>query len=127
MDDAGRRALDRESYISLATFRKSGKAVATPVWCALVGERFYVFSEGSAGKVKRLRNSARIRVAPCTARGRVTGEWVDGSARIVDDAATVEAAYAALHAKYGWQMWLADALSRLTRRYEKRAVLELAL
>jgi hypothetical protein len=127
MDDAGRRALDRESYVSLATFRKSGKAVETPVWCARAGEHFYVFSEGSAGKVKRLRNGSRIRVAPCTARGRVTGEWTEGSGRIVDDAATVETAYAALHAKYGWQMWIADALSRLTGRYAKRAMLELAL
>lgn len=127
MDDAGRRALDRESYVSLATFRKSGKAVETPVWCARAGEHFYVFSEGSAGKVKRLRNSSRIRVAPCTARGRVTGEWVDGSARIVADASTVATAYEALRAKYGWQMWLADALSRLTGRYDKRAILELAL
>lgn len=127
MDDAGRRALDRERYISLATFRKSGKAVSTPVWCALAGGRFYVFTEGTSGKVKRLRNGSRIRVAPCTATGKVTGEWIDGSGRIVTDPETVASAYAALHAKYGWQMWIADALSRLTGRYDKRAMLELAL
>ena len=127
MDDPTRRALDRERYISLATFRKSGKAVETPVWHALAGECFYVFTEGTSGKVKRLRNGSRIRVAPCTATGRVTGDWYEGTGRIVGDAATLERAYAALHAKYGWQMWIADTLSRLTGRYGKRAMLELSL
>ena len=119
--------LDREPYINLATFRRSGVAVRTPVWFARSGERFYAFSEAKAGKVKRLRNDPRIEVAPCSVRGRVTGEWIPGRARRVDDAATVERAYAALRSKYGWQMRLADFFSRLSGRYDQRAVLELEL
>jgi PPOX class probable F420-dependent enzyme len=119
--------LDREPYISLATFRRSGVAVKTPVWFARSEDRYYVFSEAKAGKVKRLRNDPRIRVAPCTVRGRVTGEWIDGRARRVEDAATVEAAYRALRRKYGWQMRLADFFSKLAGRYDARAILELEL
>lgn len=119
--------LDREAYISLATFRKSGVAVKTPVWFARSGERFYVFSEARAGKVKRLRNDPRIEVAPCTVRGRVTGDWLPGQARRVEDAATVETAYAALRRKYGWQMRLADFFSKLSGRFDARAILELEL
>ncbi len=119
--------LDREAYISLATFRKSGAAVKTPVWFARSGEHFYVFSEARAGKVKRLRNDPRIQVAPCTVRGRVTGDWIDGRARRVDDAANVETAYAALRRKYGWQMRMADFFSKLSGRYDARAILELDL
>jgi PPOX class probable F420-dependent enzyme len=117
--------LDRESYISLATFRRDGRAVATPVWFARSGERLYVFSERAAGKVKRLRNSARARVAACNVRGRVHGDWLDARARVVADADTERRAYAALHAKYGWQMKVVDFFSTLAGRIRARAILEI--
>jgi hypothetical protein len=118
-------ALDRQPYLNLATFRKSGAAVETPVWFAAHAGRLYVFSEGDAGKVKRLRANATLRVAPCSVRGRPKGPWVPGRGRRVEDAATIEAAYRALRRKYGFQMWLVDALSRLSGRYARRAILEL--
>ncbi len=117
--------LDAEPYLSLATFRKNGAAVATPIWFARSGPKLYAFSEGRAGKVKRLRNSTRARVAHCDMRGKLLGEWQDVQARVVSDAATVERAYVALRAKYGWQMWIGDTLSRLTGRYDRRAILEI--
>ena len=113
--------LDRHRYLALATFRKSGAEVATPVWFAAVGGTLYVCSAGEAGKVKRLRQSSRARVAPSDARGRVQGAWRDATARLVTEPATIERAHAALRAKYGWQVWLADVLSRLTRRIGRRA------
>ncbi len=127
MDATAREAFDREPYCSLATFRRNGRAVETPVWFAHDDGPFYVFSEGDAGKVKRLRVGSRVRVAPCTLRGRVTGEWVEGTGRIVEDPAEIERAYAALHRKYGWQMKLADFGSRLSGRYARRKVLAFEL
>jgi uncharacterized protein len=118
--------LDREAYISLATFRRDGRAVPTPVWFARREANLYVFSEGRAGKVKRLRNGPRARVAACDLRGRVHGPWIEARGRVVEDAPTEEAAYAALRAKYGWRMWTADFFSRLTGRIGRRAVLEIA-
>ncbi len=117
--------LDREPYLSLATFRRSGVAVPTPVWFARVGEKLYVFSAGDAGKVKRLRNSPKARVAPCDARGNLRGEWQDASARVVSDAARIAAGEAAMRAKYGWQARLADFFSSLSGRKSKRAWLEI--
>ena len=113
--------LDRHRYLALATFRKSGAEVATPVWFAAAGGTLYVCSAGDAGKVKRLRQSSRARVAPSDARGRVQGAWRDATARLVTEPAAIERAHAALRAKYGWQVWLADVLSRLTRRIGRRA------
>jgi len=130
MDAAALRALDRERYVSLVTYRRNGRGVATPVWFALATEpsaRFYVFTEGTAGKVKRLRNDARVRLAGCDVRGRVHGAWYAGSARRVDDAETVRRAYAALRGKYGWLMAVTDLFSRLSGRYARRAILEIAL
>lgn len=117
--------LDREAYISLATFRRDGRAVQTPVWFARRGERLYVFTEGDAGKVKRLRNGPRARVAACNVVGRVRGDWIEVRGRVVDDAKTVADAYAALRAKYGWQMALVDFGARLTGRYHQRAIVEI--
>ena len=99
----------------------------TPVWFAAAGEKLYVFTAGEAGKVKRLRHSPRLRVAPCDARGRVQGAWRDGIGRIVTDARVIERAHAALRAKYGWQMWLLDLFSRLTGRIRRRAWIEIEL
>ncbi len=114
-------------YVSLATRRRDGREVRTPVWVASDGGRLYVFSAAAAGKVKRVRAQGRARLAPCTMSGRVTGDWRGARARIVSDASTLAAAYAALRAKYGWQMRLLDWLSKRTGRYESRAMIELEL
>ncbi len=119
--------LDRKPYISLATFRRSGDAVRTPVWFAADGGRLYVFTEADAWKVKRLRNDERVRVAACSVGGQVSGEWFEGKGRRIEDGATEQRAYAALRAKYGWQMRLLDFFSTLTGRIGGRAVLELEI
>lgn len=125
MDAASLRALDRERYVSLVSFRRDGRAVATPVWWALDGDRFYVFTEAASGKMKRLRNDPRVELAGCDWRGRVHGKALTGRAHRRDDPGTVERAYAALRRKYGWQMRLTDLFSRLTGRLGRRAILEI--
>jgi hypothetical protein len=119
--------LDRHRYLALATFRRTGAAVRTPVWFAAVDGKIYVFTAGESGKVKRLRRSSRARVAPSDMRGRVHGEWRDATARIVTEPGVIERAHAALRAKYGWQMWLGDLSSRLTGRIRRRAWIEIEL
>jgi PPOX class probable F420-dependent enzyme len=119
--------LERHRYMSLATFRRSGAEVATPVWFAAADGRLYVFTAGQSGKVKRLHHSSRARVAPSDGRGRVRGEWREATARILSEPRSIEQAHAALLSKYGWQMRLADLLSRLTGRIKQRAWLEIQL
>jgi PPOX class probable F420-dependent enzyme len=127
MDSEALSRFDREPYLNLATFRRGGAAVETPVWFAEHAGRLYVFSEGDAGKVKRLRANPEIRVAACGVRGRVKGPWHPGRGRRIQDPAAIEAAYRALRRKYGLQMRLADFFSRLAGRYAKRAILELEI
>lgn len=113
-------------YLSLATFRRNGAEVRTPVWFASSDERtHYVFSAGNAGKVKRLRNSSKARVASCDARGGSLGEWQDASAYLVDDSAETANAYHYLIRKYGWRMRLTDFFSKLTGRYKARAIIRI--
>jgi PPOX class probable F420-dependent enzyme len=109
------------AYLSFATRKRSGEFVPTPVWFAPDRDVYYLFSAGDAGKVKRLRNFSTARIAPCTVSGRLTGDWHDVSAFLVDSPAEIDRALAALRRKYGWQMRALDALSRLGGKMHKRA------
>ena len=73
----------RGQYISLATFRKNGAKVATPVWFGDEGDKLYVMTRSNMGKTKRIRNNAQVTVAPCMIRGKVTGPEFAASARIL--------------------------------------------
>ncbi len=117
--------LARHRYLNLATFRRNGTAVTTPVWFAAADGKLYVFTAGESGKVKRLRHSSRARIAPADMRGRVRGAWRDASARLVTEPGAIERAHAALRTKYAWQMRLGDLFSRLAGRLERRAWIEI--
>jgi PPOX class probable F420-dependent enzyme len=115
-----------DRYINLETFKRDGTGVKTPVWGAPLDGTIVVFSAGEAYKVKRLRRDARVRVAACDVRGKVHGEWRDGTGRIIEDRAHVERAHAALRAKYGVQMAIGDFFAGITGRKARRAYIELA-
>jgi hypothetical protein len=82
---------DGHKYLNLETFKKSGDSVKTPVWFAAdpavnlasSDAKLYLYTIGVSGKVKRVRNNPRVRIAPCDMRGNVLGEWVETRAEIV--------------------------------------------
>jgi PPOX class probable F420-dependent enzyme len=77
------REIEGQKYISLATFRKNGVAVYTPVWFGEEGGKLYVTSQAGAGKCKRIRNNPKVRIAPCSVRGKITGPEFAATARIL--------------------------------------------
>jgi len=91
-----------QRYISLATFRKTGVPVYTPVWFAEEDDKLYFMTNSKLGKVKRIRNNSQVKIAPCTMGGKVTGPEFPATARILpaEDAARIRRA---INAKY----WLA--------------------
>ncbi len=117
--------LDRHRYVSLATFRRDGTEVATPVWFADAEGKLYVFTAGESGKVKRLRRSSRARIAPCDARGGLRGPWQDATAQLITDGGLIDRARAALRAKYGWQLRIFDFFARLAGRARRRAWIQI--
>ncbi len=72
-----------QKYISLATFRKNGSPVQTPVWFGEKDEKLYIVTRNDSGKLKRIRNNPQARVAPCTIRGAITGPEFPALARIL--------------------------------------------
>jgi len=79
-------ALIGEEYALLVTFRRSGEPVPTAVWFGLRDGCVYVESLADAGKVKRLRQDQRVRVATCTLRGKPKGPFTEGMGRILGEA-----------------------------------------
>ena len=73
----------------------------TPVWIAEVAPRYYIFSAGDAGKVKRIRATPRVRIAACDVRGNIKSAWMEARARILSDAALIAQVRKALRSKYG--------------------------
>ena len=117
--------LGSERYVNLATFRKNGREVRTPVWIAPKAARLYVWTNGTSGKVKRIRANGRARLAPCDARGKLRGDWVDARARMLGDPQAMQRGIETVIGKYGWQMRLALFAARLSGRYAQRAVIEI--
>jgi len=120
-------SLANARYFSLATFRRSGAMVATPVWFAEDEEVYYVFSAGDAGKVKRLRLGDTAQVAPCDVRGVVSGDWLTAKATLLADGAEIQHALKVLRRKYGWLMRMTDFFSQLSGRFEKRAYIRVEI
>jgi PPOX class probable F420-dependent enzyme len=83
------------------TYRRTGEAVPTPVWFGLAEGNVYVRSEADVAKVKRIRNDAHVRVAPCTVRGKPVGPVAEGLARVLGEPSDEAKAEAALQANYG--------------------------
>ena len=87
-------AFDGHKYLNLETFKKSGDGVKTPVWFAAepsssldsAGAKLYVYTIGVSGKVKRIRNNWRVKIAPCDMRGGLLGEWIEAHVEIVTGA-----------------------------------------
>jgi len=119
--------LDDEKYINLETFKKDGNGVKTPVWAAPLDGKLVIFTAGDSFKVKRIRRNPKCRAAACDMRGKLKGEWHDGTVRIVEDAAAKERAHAALRKKYGWQMAVGDFFATISGRKNKRAFLEVTI
>jgi PPOX class probable F420-dependent enzyme len=72
-----------QKYISLVTFRKNGDAVRTPVWFGEKDGKLYVMTGRDTGKYKRIRNNPRVRIAPCTIRGKITGPEFAATTRVL--------------------------------------------
>ena len=111
-----------QQFINVETFRKNGQGVQTPVWFVEDGGTLYVRTVDNSFKVKRIRNTPRVRVMPCDVHGRPKGEWVDGTARFAtaDEDKRVGRLFTQ---KYGLQKIMFEVMSKLQgRKYTAIAI-----
>ena len=92
-------SLRHTKTILLTTYRRDGTPIGTPVSIAFDGERAFFRSYDKAWKTRRLRNNPRVEAAPCTMRGKPTGEPIPAQARLLggDEAQTAAKALARRH------------------------------
>ena len=111
------REIADHEFVLLTTFRKTGVAVATPVWIAADGDECLITTGAGSGKVKRLRHTPRVTLAPCDARGRVAPDavTVEATASVHDDPQTMARLDRALTAKYGAKYKMIRAAQKLRR------------
>jgi uncharacterized protein len=100
MSQGGLSQFTGEKYLSLETYRKSGKEVRTPVWFVENSGMLYVRTGMDTGKYKRILNNKSVRIAPCDMRGKVKGKWAGAEARLAPQEQAREA-YRLLEKKYG--------------------------
>ena len=112
--------VEGHKYISLTTFRKSGKPVPTPVWFVERNGKLCVCTQLNSGKVRRLGHNSKVTLAPCTMGGKVIGPTVEGLARLVSPQEKEEVRLLLL-AKYGWM----QRLFSFIHRHDEMTVVEI--
>ena len=71
----------KQKYINLETYKSDNTSVKTPVWFVIDNDLIYIITRESTGKVKRLKNNQNVRVVPCSFKGEIKNEWVNGKAQ----------------------------------------------
>ncbi len=123
--------LAKEPYVSLRTFKKNGDAVDTPIWFAIDNGKIYGYTNADAWKVKRMRNTPRVEVAPCEMRGKVTGEFASGTAIVLAND-QLKYVHGILNRKYTWKKRIFEAIGAIPailriRAAKPDAVFEISL
>lgn len=78
--------LKGENFVSLTTFRKNGKAIPTTVSnLAIHKGKLYIVTGANTGKMKRLKHTNQVELAPCTGNGKITGASFTAGVRILSD------------------------------------------
>ena len=103
-----------KKHISIETYRKTGDPVRTPVWFVEENGELFVRTDSDTGKIKRIRNNPKVRVATSNMRGTVKGSWVEGEARIIDPESSKHV-FSLLRKKYG----IPYRLIRFTERFSR--------
>jgi PPOX class probable F420-dependent enzyme len=114
----------KSDYILLTTFTKDGRAKPTPIWAAPDGDRLLVITAEKSWKVKRIRNTPRVRLAICDMRGNVKSEEIDATATILDKSQTGEV-YDAIGKRYGLLGKTFNVFSKLRGGMKNNVGLEL--
>ena len=105
-------ALVGAQFLVLTTFRQNGEAVPTTVWFAERDGKLYITTGAEAGKLKRIRSTPRVTLAPSDRVGVVTDAAVTAMARearpaehaIAEEGARREVWQAASRAPYHWPL-----------------------
>ena len=107
------KQFEKQNYLNIETFRKSGQAVKTPVWFVEDGDALYVWTQAGSGKAKRIRNNGTVNIAPSTGSGEPLGEWVPARAQADESPTAIQRVEKLMKKKYGIMFNIFGFLGRL--------------
>jgi len=113
-----------QKYLNMESYRRDGQGVRTPLWFAEDGGALYFYTVAHSYKVKRIGANPRVRVVPCDMRGDVRGEWVDATARRLNET-EARRANELLDRKYGWAKRILNFMAKI--RGHERAAFEIRI
>ncbi len=122
--------LAAQKFVSLTTFKKSGDGVATPMWIGEDNGQLFFWTPADSYKVKRIRNNPRVTVVPCSRLGKPHdgAAVIEGTAEVIDDAATVDRLAEVIRHKYGVEFVIVTFIERVLARGRKpRVILRITL
>ncbi len=114
----------KSEYILLTTFTKDGRPKPTAIWAAPDGDRLVVITQEKSWKVRRIRNTPRVTIAPCDRSGNAKGEAVEATAAILDKSAN-GATYDAIGNRYGLLGKTFNVFSKLRGGMKNNVTIEL--
>ena len=117
--------LAHASYVSIESYRRDGRGVRTPVSVVAIDQNLYCWTFGNSGKVKRIRNNARVKLAKCDAKGNSQGDWIGAHAHIIDDRGEAKAISRRATKKHGPMFMIFNQLFRslcILRREDHLAI-----
>src|SRR6266567_2570049 len=112
-----------EKVISLETYRRNGKPVRTPVWFLEQDGIVYVHTDDSTGKVKRIRQNPRVRIATSHFRGKPKADYIEARAELETNPEIVEKYRSRIYKKYGIQGTLTTFMHRSSRSKAKDIII----
>ena len=91
-----------QKYLNLETYRKDQTPVQTPVWFIIENDQIYITTKETTGKVKRLRNNQNGRIAVCSMKGDIKGNWINVGLERINEDSDVEKIVKLRKKKYGF-------------------------
>jgi len=111
-------------YILLTTFTKGGTPKPTAIWAVPDGDRLLVMTEEDSWKVKRIRNTPRVTLAICDARGKPKSESIEAVGKVLDKS-EASAVVRAVNKRYGVLGWLFGVYMKVLGLDKKSVGIEL--
>ena len=101
MDSRFNQFIDQK-YLSLETYKRDDTPIQTPVWFVIDNDQLYITTKETTGKVKRLRNNQKARIAVCSMKGDIKSNWVDVGLEKIPEESNVEKIVKLRKKKYGF-------------------------
>jgi PPOX class probable F420-dependent enzyme len=107
------KQFEKQNYLNIETFRKSGQAIKTPVWFVQDGNALFVWTQADSGKAKRIRNNGSVNIAPSTGSGEPLGEWLPAHAQADTSPEAIQHVEKLMKKKYGLMFHIFGFLGKM--------------